>query len=357
LGANWQTDLIEALQTCSAFVPVYSLNYFASDICGREWGLFQERVTEYAQAKRLMPLPSQVAPALWLGKADLDGKIPARIADIQYSNKRYGEPYVDYGFENLLRRRRTIPWGNAVQALCDDVVRLHNAHGSIPRSANPPLAIEMASSMWNSPGGRSSRVGPRWVQFIFLSAIDGEIGADVAGQMSRYAEARELWRPFLPVEGEAIRLATEVVVNEGLFYQSIDIDDQTKNRVAEASKRSNLVALIVDTWSLQLAHYSDIAAQVDDPSMLNCVVVLPLGPQDETPDRREKLQKILDTAFPKRIKGNDELISIDAVRSPDAFRARLAKALARARAALDAGDAARQVPSSGSLPMISAPQS
>jgi len=356
-GDDWQRKLTEALQQCAVFVPVYSLNYFASEVCGLEWGLFRDRMEQYAKDNHLPEVPAQVVPALWLGETYLEGQIPTTIGNVQYGGEKYPPEFKEVGLEELWRLRRA-SWGECVSALCNDVVRLYKANPNIPALTPAVTSIYNASNMWAAAGPGDANYGPRFVQFIFVAATKEEIeGAAARKGFANYGKSIYDWRPFLPTANEeAIRLAQRVVLDENLWFQSIDIDNSLRQRVKAANDRHNLVVLVVDTWSLTLPRYSDAARLTSDQTRLNCVVVVPLDPNDaEVAARRDELTQKLKSTFVNR---KDELISLDAIRSPDDFRKRLAQALARAKAAIDNTELGpqRDVPPGTELTTISAAQ-
>ena len=47
-GADWRNALSKSLQTSKVLLCLYSQSYFASDYCGKEFAVFQQRVKAYA---------------------------------------------------------------------------------------------------------------------------------------------------------------------------------------------------------------------------------------------------------------------------------------------------------------------
>src|SRR5271170_6503468 len=63
LGTEWSPELVNALQRCRVFVPLYSRRYFESSYCGKEWFAFARR--EVTTAARGGDVASAIVPALW----------------------------------------------------------------------------------------------------------------------------------------------------------------------------------------------------------------------------------------------------------------------------------------------------
>ena len=74
-GDGWPEKLSENLASCRVFVPLFSPRYFTSEMCGREWYAFNERILR-ARAVGAGSVPA-IVPALWthVGMAQLPDSV------------------------------------------------------------------------------------------------------------------------------------------------------------------------------------------------------------------------------------------------------------------------------------------
>src|SRR6202050_3897068 len=63
IRTEWSPELVNALQRCRVFVPLYSRRYFESKYCGKEWFAFARREIN-SRARGDVP-SSAIVPALW----------------------------------------------------------------------------------------------------------------------------------------------------------------------------------------------------------------------------------------------------------------------------------------------------
>ncbi|WP_406435679.1 TIR-like protein FxsC [Streptomyces sp. NBC_00631] len=62
-GEGWPEKLSENLAACRVFVPLFSPRYFSSEMCGREWYAFHERMLNARTTGTATA--SAIVPALW----------------------------------------------------------------------------------------------------------------------------------------------------------------------------------------------------------------------------------------------------------------------------------------------------
>lgn len=97
VGDAWPSKLSEALRTSRVFVPIYSPSYFASEFCGKEWAVFERRLTE------LKPRPPLIMPVLWMPPERLPSPLPGSAANVQYDHRSFGEKYTNEGLWRLFK--------------------------------------------------------------------------------------------------------------------------------------------------------------------------------------------------------------------------------------------------------------
>lgn len=95
--SRWQ--ITEALAVCRVFVPLYSVRYFASDRCGREWSGFARRAAR--QADRPAGQASGIVPVIWLPVPSADQ--PAVARRLRFNHRGLGPEYQGEGLLALAR--------------------------------------------------------------------------------------------------------------------------------------------------------------------------------------------------------------------------------------------------------------
>ncbi|MER6161502.1 TIR-like protein FxsC [Streptomyces sp. NPDC001868] len=99
VGEGWRERLAEALATCRVFVPLYSPRYFKSDMCGREWYAFSQRMA--LQTARSFGEVAPIVPALWVPVHP--AQLPFTAAALQFNHSGFGADYAAEGFYGLIK--------------------------------------------------------------------------------------------------------------------------------------------------------------------------------------------------------------------------------------------------------------
>lgn len=94
-GDRWSPKLVDALCTCTAFVPLCSPTYFRSEACGKEWWIFRRRML----GQRPRGGASSLIPLTWIVPFDM----PDIVRDIQYRDGDFGTPYAQLGLRDLIQ--------------------------------------------------------------------------------------------------------------------------------------------------------------------------------------------------------------------------------------------------------------
>lgn len=101
-GEGWPEKLAENLATCRVFVPLLSPRYFSSEMCGREWFAFNERMLR-ARATGAGGV-SAVVPALWT-RVDLS-ELPDSVRHVHLDQAAWGSRYATGGIYGLIKLKR-----------------------------------------------------------------------------------------------------------------------------------------------------------------------------------------------------------------------------------------------------------
>jgi FxsC-like protein len=375
-GEEWRVELADALRHSKVLVPVYSRSFFSSDYCGREWTVFRQR-QDVAVAGGAARRPPVIQPVLWVGWDDLPDSLPGVAGDIQLEHDKYGEEYAQVGLRRMMMQSR---YRNArtdvIEGIADMIVDVARVDALPPLPAAPvlsdiPSAFIAAAAPLGvagivapavvagvagvagigaaaAPAGRSSTSGPRYVQFIYVAGRRDQL-APLRKQVACYGEdSGEQWKPYHPEVSCGIAdLALEVAGTERFYTQPMPLAPDLISRLEEAERQDNLVAIIVDTWTLRLEEYHTFMREYDKRSFLNCVVLVPWNSADEeTEGSREVLEDAIRATFPVRSAIRDPKSFIDAIGSSDDLRSSLANSLTAARArVINAADVRRRAES------------
>jgi FxsC-like protein len=124
IGVQWSPELVNALQRCRAFVPLYSPRYFESNYCGREWFAFARR--EVTSRARGGDVVSAIVPALW-ARVNPD-RLPRVAQSVQFDHSILGERYCTEGFYGIMKLQNyRADYLRAVHRLAERIVAIGEA--------------------------------------------------------------------------------------------------------------------------------------------------------------------------------------------------------------------------------------
>jgi FxsC-like protein len=366
-GVEWDPALLEALQSSRVLVALYSPWYFASDYCGKEWGLFRMRQEAFARETGATTRPPVILPVLWLppGKPE---ELPPVALQPQFTHLDLGEVYQKEGLQELVSLADYADeYLVAVRTLAKLIIE-HGKAQKLPRVPEVASAASIPNIFAREPDplprprvDPATVNGPRYVQFVFVAARREELEA-VSGDMpspplSAYGEEGGMdWQPFHPHDPVVSQLATEITYREGLVYDPMRVTDDLIERIQLARDRRKIVILVVDLWTLSLERYAALMQRYDERRFYNSVVLVPWS--ETASAHRAQLEGAVLQSFPNLTNPADPNSFVDAIASPDDFRKELAAALTRARLrVLNAARAVRKMPGDVPKPSLEGPGS
>ncbi|MGH1554037.1 TIR-like protein FxsC [Streptomyces sp. L7] len=92
-GEGWPEKLSQNLASCRVFVPLFSPRYFSSEMCGREWFAFTERML-HARTTGESVVPA-IVPALWT-RVEFS-ELPDSVRHIHLDDSGLGSGYATRG--------------------------------------------------------------------------------------------------------------------------------------------------------------------------------------------------------------------------------------------------------------------
>lgn len=334
LGTEWPGAMIDALQGCLVFLPLYSPSYFRKEYCGKEWGLFRARQDAYAAAEEIKR-PSLVLPILWAAKEDLDGVIPTELLDVQFEDEEFGESYSRLGLAVLMRQRRYLnARHHAVEVIARRIKRAVVTYGHLPSLTTTPLVADVNALFPGRSAVRESSpgsVGPRFVQLIIVAGTKAEVTAARHRNNSNYygADGHE-WRPYRPIEERRAGSLANLVIAERDFLPEVvsaPLTDGLCDQVEAAQEQNKIVVLLVDTWTLHIERYQRLMARFDKGNYVNTAVLVLWDSDTETKVSEHELDELVRATFFHRCLNQQARLFISPVRSVDDFKRDLGEAL------------------------------
>lgn len=311
LGKHWLDTLSAELQNCRTFISLYSPVYFASEQCGKEWQLFSERQAAYsADLAPRAGHPSLIMPVLWVPEKYLPKPLLDAVSAVQYNHRDFGDLYAKEGLQQLMRVNKfKDDYEEFVKHFAKKLIEAARACVLPPLPQTPPFnEIENAFQRREpevvmyaeEPVNEPVNMGPRFVKFIYVAGRRDEL-LTVREKVDPYGEIGGCdWIPYLPdVPDEVGITAQRVATNEVLFSEHAKLEGDIITLIKEARKNNNIVAIIVDTWTLLLPQYFNHMNKYDDHNFLNSVVVVAWNNKDEelTVEKRARLEARLRKAF------------------------------------------------------------
>jgi FxsC-like protein len=306
VGKPWPDELVTALQTSRAFLPLYSMRYFQSPYCGKEWQAFQERWGKHVNAPG-PTIPPLVLPVIWAPVEWNELSLPAEILHHQYDHPELGPEYAAEGLRTLMRLYHS-QYDVFVTRYARRLVAAVKHH-PLPAAPERPNFHALSSAFHLRPDGdaRASSVetpgtrrgGPFHVQFIVLAGRADEMES-VRKSVAAYGDIREHWQPFCPITREEIGLLVgKIAFNAGFMGVGfLEPGQSLAGQFEKARRDRTILVLLVDPWSLLLPSYAQNATEFDQEQIWHATVLIPWNDNDEeTKQRASELRNLIDQVF------------------------------------------------------------
>lgn len=243
-GDGWPEKLAENLALCRVFVPLLSPRYFASEMCGREWYAFNERILR-ARASGSGVIPA-IVPALWT-HVDLN-TAPDSVRHIHVDQAALGPRYAEDGIYGLIKLNRLRDeYQEAVLRIAQRIVRV---------ATESPLAPGLPRRYESTPSAFKPRgEGPRHIHLTVAAPTRDTLPAD--RDTRPYGESAQDWNPYhresrlaLPVHAEELIRSLDYRITVSAF----DDEDTSAAGLADEADRASVnrpVIVLVDRWCLR----------------------------------------------------------------------------------------------------------
>jgi FxsC-like protein len=327
--------LIDGLRTCKIFVPLYSPLYFTREACGKEWHAFTERLAEHAKTSaNPQELPPLIMPVWWVPVDLHKCGLPASITSLKYTydhlSKEYefGEKYKNEGLLQLLQlddpdyKKFVTRFAMRMREVCKAHVLTDAqalAWDGLPNAFQPVAAAATAPAP----------AGPGHVEFLIAAGCAPQF-AHVPARQACYGDRPENWRPYHPQFAKRIGPLVQMTAGAAdLTSLLVDVGPGLRDRLKQAKNKQNIVVLIVDPWSLDVASIADHLGEYDELDLWNCTAFVTWNDDDlETQHKRPALkQKVVEIFENKTAPGRDTNTFRDDINSLKKLEGDLAEAL------------------------------
>jgi FxsC-like protein len=193
LGTEWSPELVNALQRCRVFVPLYSRRYFESSYCGREWYAFARR--EVASRARSGDAVSTIVPALWT-RMDAS-RLPDVARAVQFDHATFGERYSAEGFYGIMKLQNyRADYQRAVHRLAERIVEIVDAS----TDADVPVPWPRLPDFESLPSAFGPESAKRMTDGqLHISVLAHDVSTLPAGRVGDYyGDTPRTWSPYLP---------------------------------------------------------------------------------------------------------------------------------------------------------------
>lgn len=287
-GEGWSERLAEVLATCRVFVPLFSPRYFASEMCGKEWFAFAQRVI-YEQAKSNR-VAEAIVPALWVPVPPR--QLPGPAERLQFNHRDFGDRYVTDGLYGLIKLR--IFAEEYERAVYELAKRIVSVAGTAAVGPGRPVDYRNAPSAFGTSGG------PRPMQVTVAAPTRHDLPAGRASHY--YGGMAQDWNPYHPDSVRPLAYVTRDLVRS-LNYQA-DILSFDEVSVPQEGKQSPTrpEILLVDRWALRDEEQRERLAAFDAEHRPWVSVVVPWN-RDDRQSRAEEaeLAERLEQTMPRKM--------------------------------------------------------
>jgi len=334
VGDVWSDELVRALQLSRTFVPVVTRGLVSSESCGRELWAFTSRLPGQDAAGRESSR-RRVLPVMWERPSRV--KLPSVLEPIQWNHADLGETYAEKGLAYLSHRGEGSP--DYVEFVEDFAFRIVSAaKDPLPPQRTPLPSWDASQNAFSTPESSVSSAQPAPLgtadpraRFAFIAGRPDELRGMRADLGAYGATGGEGWRPFAPADERRVGPIAQVIAGrEGYDFDRLVVDLELAQRVGAAEAAGEVVAIVVDPWTVRLETYRKSLATLDAQQFVNFGILVPLAGDGQGSVTTDELRLSVQRALPKTYLLNRAYVR-DAIDSPEAFERELVTAIAEAQ--------------------------
>jgi FxsC-like protein len=292
-GVRWKPELARALGNARVFIYVRSPQYFQRPFCGKEWSVFESRLSSTSDptaARRLM------VPLHWIPTTYASVRLPTSLVDdTQYTFERFGATYGRYGLSEMMKADGRPGYAEFLSAFVQYVAGLMTDPAlALPVFDNVDLDAARDAFAVATAGGAPSQVPTRQLGqarrragvLVVAATRDQALAANPRrATLESYADDALFWAPFAPAHTASVGpLLQQWVGQEGFIMESI-----RPEQLGDAIKERKPVILVVDPWSLTLSEYERALRESEWIWARNTGAVVVFSPADADVATRDSL--------------------------------------------------------------------
>jgi FxsC-like protein len=327
------------------FIAIASPAYFKSEYCGKEWGLFRQRLLNAANGQ---PLPPLLKPIVWISIRNILDSLPPEVSAGQANFGRGQDVQNVRGFQFLLKnvQANQVLLNTLVEDLADEIVDASDkyaAGAALPRLPHVPALRDVvplfpaaAAGAPQPVGGAAvavSPTGPKHVRFVYIAANPTKLAG--ARAPDPYVESGGSdWKPYFPTDKRRVHvIAQNTVSDEALDFTSEEMPFGP-NLIAEiedAWRKRQIVVVIIDGWTLQWdGQAKAMLAQLDDRLDSHWCVLVPENPDDrDETTARAAIDAAIAQNFGKHVSLGNPLFFRNHIQSVEDLKANLRDVVTR----------------------------
>jgi FxsC-like protein len=270
VGGEWHTEMAQALATCSVFVPLYSLQYFADEHCGREWSFF---------ARRARNRTERIVPAVW---RPVDKRLLPAVAQQVRWSRGGNEAYESRGFYGIMKVSR---YRNDYRAAVYDLAcQIVTTDKRSPVPKGPPVEYRGLENAFGVVQGRVLRI-------TVVAPKRGDLPSE-RSETSYYGPSAQGWNPYAPVSEHPIAAEAARLARGHRDRFQVEVGDlcQHEADLLSGNPPAGPQVLLIDPWALFLPHYQNLLQRLDalDAPWVQTMVLL----SDSDEESQEHARKL-----------------------------------------------------------------
>ena len=240
-GEGWSERLGGVLATCRVFVPLFSPRYFASEMCGKEWYVFEQRAIHH-RARSNQPAEA-IVPALWVPVPP--SLLPGPAERLQFNHRDFGDRYVSDGLYGLIKLKLFAQeYERAVYELAKRIVSVAD---TVQISPGRPVDYRLVPSAFGAPGSGAGAPRPMQITIAAPTRHDLPEGRHDA----YYGDNPQEWNPYHPAAARPLAYVAEELVRSLNYQAVITSFDEESARPDANSRPGTPEILLLDRWALQ----------------------------------------------------------------------------------------------------------
>src|SRR5271166_107153 len=253
---NWGPDLVARMQDSAVLVCVLSPHYLKSLPCGRELGLFRERLVQLDG--QLGGDKQRILPVFWVDEPYCHQAMLPHVKEflktLQLTEKGLPEDYPKVGIINFYGEGKKNTFG--IRSHLAERIKTLSELPQLPKLAINSDFNGLPSFFERRESGGDERVarGPLGTNVVYAIATRDEAGN--VPTAATYGEKAEEWRPFADKPNRTIGLLTQTALTDAgqrdAEYRVLSLSEDLLVRIKKAREVNSPVLMILDQASLHL---------------------------------------------------------------------------------------------------------